>query len=200
MSNGQMMDWTTGQQAEQKLKAELSPKERLLWWGRPKQGVVLRATDGFLIPFSLLWGGFAVFWEASVFKTNAPFFFRLWGIPFVLVGVYIIFGRFFVEAIQRKKTLYGLTNDRIIILSGLLNRNIKTLNLRTLSDISLTERSDKSGTITLGPSNPMNAWASGASWPGMQRMMVPSFELIENAKEVYEKIRSAQNATGEVKL
>ena len=32
----------------------------------------------------------------------------LWGIPFVLVGLYIVFGRFFVDAKQREKTCVAI--------------------------------------------------------------------------------------------
>ncbi len=40
--------------------------ERVAWSGRPVQGILFTARDIFLIPFSLIWCGFAVFWEASV--------------------------------------------------------------------------------------------------------------------------------------
>jgi hypothetical protein len=175
-------------------QSELSSSEKLIWSGQPLTGIRFRKQDAGLIPFSLLWGGFAIFWEWSVFhSSNAPVFFRLWGIPFVLVGLYLIFGRFFVDAKQRAKTFYGLTNERIIIISGIFSRNIKSLSLKTLSEINLDEKSDGSGTIAFGPTYlPTARWASGG-WPGANRCAPPSFELIERVKEVYELIRRAQN-------
>ena len=125
--------------ATQVIQSELESGERLLWAGQPIQGIKLRGSDVFMIPFSFLWGGFAIFWEYSVIQNDAPFFFILFGIPFVLVGVYIMFGRFFIEAKQRSKTFYGLSNERVVIASGLLRKKVRSLNLRTLTDVSLSE-------------------------------------------------------------
>src|SRR5262245_25267621 len=94
------------------LQPELGPREKLLWAGRPRQGVFLRPADALLIPFSLLWAGFAVFWESMVVRTPAPWFFVLWGIPFVAIGCYLVVGRFYVDARQRGRTYYGVTNER----------------------------------------------------------------------------------------
>lgn len=179
-------------QAEQQISPELDSSERLLWSGQPREGALFRGVDTFLIPFSILWCGFAIFWEFMVIKSNAPLLFRLWGIPFVIIGLYFVFGRFWVEARQRKKTYYGLTNERIIIISGLFNRKVKSLSIRNLSEVSLSEKSDKSGTITLGASNPMFAMFGGMSWPGMGNFLPPSLEMIPNAKSVYELLRQAQ--------
>ena len=173
------------------LSPQLGRGEKLLWSGRPRQGIFLRSNDAYLIPFSLLWGGFAIFWEHGVLTSNAPFFFGIWGIPFVLIGLYLIVGRFFVDAKQRSRTFYGLTNQRVIIVSGVVSRNIKSLQLRTLSEVSLAEREDGSGTITFGPSAPW--WSGVGGWPGARKDASPTFESIPAAREVLERIRSAQN-------
>jgi hypothetical protein len=80
----------------------LEPGERVLWSGRPAPGLTFRPADGFLIPFSLLWCGFAIFWEASVLRIpGAPFFFPLFGAVFVAAGLYFVFGRFLFRDAQR---------------------------------------------------------------------------------------------------
>jgi hypothetical protein len=78
---------------------------------------------------------------------GADSFFALWGIPFVAVGLHFIVGRFFVDAQQRANTFYGVTNQRVIIVSGILNSKVKSLNLRTLSDLTRDERSNGKGSI-----------------------------------------------------
>jgi len=180
------------QNVQQEIYAELDSSERLLWSGQPRAGVLFRGVDFFLIPFSILWCGFAIFWEFMVINSDAPLLFRLWGIPFVIVGLHFVFGRFLVEAQQRKKTFYGLTNERIIIISGLFNRKVKSLSLRNLSEVSLSEKADKSGSITLGAGNPLFAMFGGMSWPGMGNFLPPSFEMIPDAKAVYDLLRNAQ--------
>jgi hypothetical protein len=46
--------------------------------GRPAQGLVFRQANALMIPFNLMWGGFAFFWEYSVISAgNAPPMFEL---------------------------------------------------------------------------------------------------------------------------
>lgn len=172
---------------------QLSPNEQLLWFGRPRQGFFFRKSDALLIPFSLMWGGFAIFWNAGVWFSDAPIFFRLWGIPFLVVGLYMIFGRFFVDVRQRKKTFYGVTNERIIIISGLFDQSVKSLSLQTLTDITMEEFTNGLGTITFGTPNTTNSFGNNNFPFGRKREeVVPNFDQIPQAKSVYETIRNAQ--------
>lgn len=175
------------------IEQHLEPGERLLWSGQPKQGVRFRGSDIFMVPFSLLWGGFAFFWEFSVIVGGAPLFFALVGLPFVLFGVYLIAGRFYVEAQQRRKTYYGVSANRVVIISGLFRQTVRSLPLRTLSDISLTESRDgATGSIRFGNASPFTSWFGGHAWPGMEGFSAPRLDTIEDPKQVYRIIRDAQ--------
>jgi hypothetical protein len=174
------------------LRLHLSPGERLLWMGRPIGGLRLRSSDLFLVPFSLVWGGFALFWEDAVLRSNAPLLFRLWGIPFVLVGLYLIVGRFFWDAWRRSRTLYALTDQRAIILGGGVTQRLRSLALRALPEISFSEERAGRGTITFGsPTLPFGRFG-WPGWPGTAEMAAPAFESIENARSIHELIRNAQ--------
>lgn len=176
------------------LAREITGDERLLWSGEPKQGLILRLSDVLTIPFSLLWCGFAVFWERSVLRGHAPIFFALWGVPFIVMGLYMVVGRFFADAALRRNTVYAVTSQRVIIVSGLFKPSIKSLNLRGLFDISLHERSDGTGTVILGPTGPFGVFA-GPSWPASRRQSAPpALEGIRDARLVYNKIREAQKS------
>jgi len=167
------------------IESLLASDEHVLWRGEPRKGFLLKASDGYMIPFSLLWCGFAVFWEWSALKDGGPFFFKLWGIPFVAVGLYLVAGRFVVDALIREKTLYAVTNQRVIIVSGPLRPEVKSLDLRNLGEMSLTLSSGERGTIAFGTPLP-----GRKSWPGDDGR--PKFEEIERARVVHDMIRIAQ--------
>jgi len=175
----------------QRIQPELAATERLLWAGRPAQGLVLRKADLFMIPFSLLWGGFAIFWEYSAWSTGAPLLFLLFGLPFVLMGLYLIVGRFFADAYIRGRTYYAVSDARILILTEAFSRSLKSMDLKTVTDVSLSQRGIDGGTIFFGPANPLVRRAGGA-WPGSSQGATPSFELDIGARNAYEIIRAAQ--------
>jgi hypothetical protein len=172
----------------------LSRDEHVLWHGAPRQGLILRGADALMIPFSLLWSGFALFWEYSVITSRAPLLFTLWGIPFLLMGAYMVAGRFFIEAWKRARTDYTVTNERIIIRSGIFARQVQSLDLRGMGQFSMTENRKGEGTITFGVSPAGSKFTGLAAWPGDDS--VARFDSIAEARKVYELIRSARYAAG----
>ena len=172
------------------LRGRLLPGESVIWSGRPGQGVLFTARDALLIPFSLMWGGFALFWEGLVIERGAPLLFRLWGVPFVLVGLYLTIGRFAVDAWLRGKTHYAVTNQRILIeRSGAFGR-FTAIGLDRLPDAQLTERANGRGTIRFGPTAPF--WGRGgfAGWtPALDP--APQFLAIVDARRVFDQIQYA---------
>lgn len=75
------------------------PDERPLWVGQPDPSKHFSSADRFLVPFSLLWASFAVFWEVSAIFVqpsgeSTRLFFPLFGLFFVVMGLYFVFGRF----------------------------------------------------------------------------------------------------------
>ena len=93
--------------------------ETILWSGAPDPTIRFSAMDVVAIPFSLVWAGFALFWNVGVWGSGAPLTFRLFGLPFLLVGAYISVGRFFISAQRKKKTQYYVTNQRAVIINDL---------------------------------------------------------------------------------
>jgi hypothetical protein len=169
---------------------QLLDGERIIWSGRPGQGLLLTGRDGLLIPFSLLWGGFAVFWEATVMRTSAPLLFRLWGVPFVLVGLYLIAGRFIVDAWLRGRTRYALTNQRILIARSRPFGKFMALGIDRVLDVQFSEGARGRGTLRFGQPAPF--WGRGgfAGWsPALDP--TPQFLAIDDAQSVFNQIQRA---------
>ena len=157
---------------ELRFQTELLGGERLLWTGQPDPRVIFERVDIFLVPFSLLWGGFALAWEAGVLglgvfgeghRSAVPWFFVLWGIPFVLVGLYFIAGRFFYKAWRKRRTYYALTNERALVLVEGRGRTLRACFLSAVPTINKSVRSSEVGTITFGNTS----WASMYDNTGM---------------------------------
>jgi hypothetical protein len=181
-----------------KMQSEIGEKEELLWVGQPKQGLLLRPTDWIYVPFSLMWGLPVLFGMIIPAIKNGfseftfPYF--LAPLIFFMIAVYLLVGRFFIDAWQRARTLYAVTDERILILSGFFAQNIRAVMHKTLSDINLTLNRNGSGTIVLGPRPPFLRDYRG--WGiGYERYMAPMLDAVDNAKSVYDLIIQNQRAT-----
>lgn len=168
------------------VRPQLLAGENIIWEGVPSRGLILRPIDVFLIPFSLVWGGFAMFWNNDVWKTDADLSFKLFGLPFLFIGLYVTIGRFFVDIAIRRNTSYYVTNRRIIITRA---SNLKSLDIKRLPTVEWSERSDGSGTIRFGASE---GFFSGANNFGIWQPTAdttPQFIRVPHVRSLYELIQ-----------
>lgn len=96
------------------LQSSLRPDEQLLWWGKPDPGVWFARADAFLIPLTILSVGFVVFYEITI-ANNGPRILQLWTAATIVFGAYLIFGRFIYKRYRKKRTSYGITAQRALI-------------------------------------------------------------------------------------
>ena len=166
------------------VRGELTSGERVLWEGRPDADRWLTTQDWYLIPFSLMWGGFAVFWEAGVLSSpsaRSSIIFPVWGVPFVLIGLYLIFGRFFVRHRMRKATSYALTDKRVLEIGQSLfgGRRVNSVWLASYPSIDKKIGNNGRGTIWIGQFPVGRGFAVDPSWPGTGRMTANGVVLVD---------------------
>jgi hypothetical protein len=147
--------------AAQKIQSELMSGESIYWAGMPNPRVVLHSDDWAMIPFSLVWTGFFIFWEADALgywrdkshQVGTHVFMVLWGIPFLVMGNYIVWGRFLHDAWLKRRTYYGVTNRRLLVLQEGWHRKTSTT---FLVEIPQIEREGASiGTLWFGTKYPV---------------------------------------------
>lgn len=119
--------------------------EQILWKGKPGKGNIFSGRDIVMLPFSIMWLSFCLVWEYTAIKSGSSIFFMLWGLPFIGVGIYMLFGGFIRKARLKNKTYYVITNKKIIIKSG---NNIELYNGKDLPPMRIKLHKNGSGTIT----------------------------------------------------
>lgn len=170
--------------------------ENLLWHGSPAGGIRLRKSDAALIPFSLIITGFLFFCLTMALTSDRPVLLALLVTPFLLAGFYLLAGRFFYDAWRRDRTLYGVTDRRVIYLT---NGKVSSLPLAGLPEVTVTEHKDGSGTIGFGmvktgdgsdwpPDSPFSAWPD--------RKPLPQLEFVSAPRRVQEIIAGARGKAG----
>lgn len=169
-----------------RLQQELLEGETIEWSGEPKREAVFSAWDIFMIPFSLMWCGFAIFWEISVITHGVPIIiFPVFGFFFVVIGLYIVFGRFVVKYMHNKNAVYAITNQRILVLGK------RSVSARELVDIPLVQktlRRNGSGSLDFEPSSrKLFGWNTDAMYDfwGFGQKNRMKFTNIDNVHEVY---------------
>jgi hypothetical protein len=143
--------------------------------------------DLWVIPFSVVWTVFAVKNVGAAVEKSDSSVAPAMGALFIALGVYMMAARFFVDIWRRRNTAYALTDHRVILARSGPLPSMRSIDLWTMKDVSLTERRDGSGTILFGhPRGPntVNPWTGNT--------VVPSFDMIPSAAAVYAMLRDAQ--------
>jgi hypothetical protein len=185
-------------QSFQPFQPYLFAGERIVWSGQPKPGIAFSRSDILAIPFSLMWGGFAIFWNYGVWTsfpsagTPDDWFFKLWGMPFLAAGLYLIVGRFVYDAWIRARTYYAITNERVLILRKRPTTRFISRDIQSLPMLELTQHGDGTGTIVfdsdeLGYS--MFIRSGGSSFWAPAASATAQFFRIDNPRRAYELIR-----------
>jgi hypothetical protein len=183
------------------LEPHLVHDERVLWVGRPDASRYLTKSDVFAVPFSLMWGAFAIFWEISAIASGAPFFFYLWGVPFVAIGLYMIVGRFFYRTRVKRRTWYAVTNRRVLKIERRSSGDaVEAMFLDAVPSLNREVRSDGSGTIVFGNAPRWQAAIGNSGLPGFfQGNAQPPFAFydIPDAAHVAELVTQLRQARPE---
>ena len=176
------MDFTI----DQTLRRELEPGERLLWSGRPLQGIRFRRSDLGVVGIGIAWCAMGLITfltgRGSIEQAKSDPFFL-----FIAIGlVYMFSVRFVVDAIARRKIFYGVTDRRAIIIAGVFAQSATSLDYKSMSEITLCERSNGRGDIVFGKPSPL--------FVGRGHRPAPSFDLLADARKAHAILRTAQAA------
>ncbi len=91
----------------------LGPGESILWQGRPQRANPFTSYDLFMIPFSIFWCGGIFRTLLSDFKEGLNIT-DLFLMPFILVGLYLLVGRFILRWYLLRHTDYAITTRKIL--------------------------------------------------------------------------------------
>ena len=173
----------------------LLPGERIAWSGRPATGLRFAPTDVFLVPFTVIWCGFAVFWTISAVRAGAGMIFILYGLMFVTFGLAIMVGRFFLDAWLRARTRYALTDRRVLINRSGPLKDFTAVSLDRLPDARLIEFKNNRGSIRFGHSAGVSSGRSFAAWvPALDP--TPQFVAVPDARHVFDIVQRASRPLG----
>ena len=94
--------------------AYIADGDFVLWRGRPEKGITFSGGDIFTTLFGIAWFAFVLFWFGGVISSGAPFPMVIFGIPFFLIGIYLVGGKVILTELMKSRTAYVITNKAII--------------------------------------------------------------------------------------
>lgn len=163
------------------LEAQLAPGEQVLWRGRPGTELLWPEPGTFHVQLLVLALSTVLCVLLFTGFRNPSLVTRGIAVALPLVSLYRLLAVPFVDARERRRTAYALTDRRILIVGGTpARRMIQSLPLKDITGIHLADSPDGRGTIHFG--------SSAGRHP--QR----DLRFVERPREVSGLIRQAQLA------
>jgi uncharacterized membrane protein YgcG len=135
------------------VESHLAADELVEWVGKPDPTRHFTTADVYLIPFSLVFFAVAVFWVIGA--TTAGGVFGLFGVPFLAIGLYNLFGRFIYKANRKRRTIYAVTTRRVLeIIRSRRGETVRATYLRSIPNISTSAATDGHGSVEFVPLSP----------------------------------------------
>lgn len=110
----------------------------------------------------------------------------IWGIPFVIIGQYLIWGRFIYATWKKQRTFYAVTNRRVIVVQGRSNRKMASAYIDTLPTLVQERGRGTIGTLRFTASE--SVWSQRRGWGTWDDMAVgttPAFVDVEDVDALY---------------
>ncbi|GGL99819.1 hypothetical protein [Nakamurella endophytica] len=104
--------------ARVRIQEALRGREPVLWAGQPDPALRWRRGDAACTAMGVVFCGFISFWLTTALRAGAPWFFAVFGCVFAAVGLWLLVGRWFHRAARARRTYYGLTAGRAVVVVG----------------------------------------------------------------------------------
>ena len=154
---------------DERITRQLVPGETVLWSGRPGRRFPVA---GLIFVLALWLTGLAIFIASRA--TVALFF---------LIAVTFLVAAPTVAGAISRDVAYGLTDRRVLIVRGRFRPLVRSLPLHWVTNVTITENPDGTGTINLDASD---RWT-------LANRVAPAFEAIAEARRVHGLIVQAQS-------
>ncbi len=99
-------------------KALVRADEQVLWTGKPDSGNIFAGVDRNKLSAGLLFAGVGSLFAFPPLFLDGDIAFTLFGMFFVIIGLYLSLGKALRNLFLRKDTLYVITNKKIIRFRG----------------------------------------------------------------------------------
>lgn len=149
---------------KEKVDRELQPDERILWMDIPIPTFFTPESTKIFI-FGIFFTSFAVFWTfgaagfaiPNLEEVSNPFqfisiLFPLFGLPFILIGLFLLLNPLFAYA-KALKTVYLITDRRAMTFETGWSKTVRSYPPSKLLDVYRKERGDGTGDVIISSEN-----------------------------------------------